>query len=266
MRQAGRIVAVVLGVLVKSVREGLKTGELDKIAGRELESLGAKPSFKGYRGYPANLCVSVNDEIVHGIPGERVLREGDIVSLDLGSVYRGFQGDAAVTVGVGKITPEARDLIKTTQGALSAGIAAARAGGRLGDISAAVQEYAETRGYSVVREYTGHGIGRDMHEAPQIPNFGIAGQGPELKAGMTLAIEPMVNIGDWRTRVGDDQWLVMTADGSLSAHFEHTIAINDGAAEILTDDGELYELVERTLDTAHTRTEVFSAGRENTHG
>jgi len=234
MRQAGRIVAIVLEILIRRVRPGMKTKELDIIAARELERLGAKPSFKGYRGFPANLCVSVNDEIVHGIPEERVLNEGDIVSLDLGAIFMGFQGDAAVTVGVGEISLEAKQLIQTTEGALKAGIAAARPGARLGDISAAIQTYAESRGYSVVREYSGHGIGREMHEEPQIPNFGPPASGPVLKRGMTLALEPMVNIGSWQTRLGDDHWTVLTADGSLSAHFEHTIAITDGEAEVLT--------------------------------
>lgn len=234
MRQAGRIVATVLEVVKLKVKPGMKTEELDIIAGREVEKLGAKPSFKGYRGFPANLCVSVNDEVVHGIPGDRVLNDGDIVSIDFGAIFQGFQGDAAVTVGVGNISPEARKLIEATRGALQAGIAAGAAGMRLGDISAAVQQYVESRGYSVVREYTGHGIGRDMHEEPQVLNFGEPGQGPVLKKGMTLAIEPMVNIGDWRTRVGDNHWTVFTEDGSLSAHFEHTVAIKDDELEILT--------------------------------
>ena len=234
MRAAGRMVAMVLGILSKQVRPGMKTRELDVIAGRELDRLGAKPSFKGYRGFPANLCVSVNDEIVHGIPGERVLVEGDIVSLDLGVVFDGFQGDAAVTVGVGEISPAAKQLLETTEGALKAGMAAARAEARLGDISAAIQNYAESRGYSVVREYTGHGIGREMHEEPQIPNFGKSGTGPVLKKGMTLALEPMVNIGDWHTRLDSNHWTVFTADGSLSAHFEHTIAVTDAEPEVLT--------------------------------
>ena len=212
----------------------MKTEELDIIAAREVAKLGAQPSFKGYRGFPATLCVSVNDEIVHGIPGKRVLRERDIVSLDFGVIYQGFQGDAAVTVGVGDVSPEAQRLMDTTEGALKAGIDAARPGTRVGDISAAIQHYAESRGYSVVREYTGHGIGRQMHEEPQIPNFGPAGQGPALKKGMTLALEPMVNIGDWRTSVGDNHWTVSTIDGSLSAHFEHTIAVTDAEPEVLT--------------------------------
>jgi methionyl aminopeptidase len=234
MRQAGRMVAKVLKILCQQVRGGMKTRELDVIAATEIERLGGKPSFKGYRGFPANLCVSVNDEVVHGIPGERILRDGDIVSLDLGVVFMGFQGDGAVTIGVGEISPQAQALIKTTEEVLNAGITAARAGARLGDVSATIQGYAESRGYSVVREYSGHGIGREMHEEPQIPNFGVKGTGPVLEKGMTIALEPMVNIGDWRTRVGDDRWTVLTADGSLSAHFEHTIAITDDEAEVLT--------------------------------
>jgi len=234
MRQAGKIVATVLEILKSQVKAGMKTKELDIIAARELERLDAKPSFKGYRGFPANLCVSVNDEIVHGIPGERVLDEGDIVSLDLGAIFMGFQGDAALTVGVGKISSQARQLIETAEGGLGAGIAAANPEARLGDISAAIQNYAESRGFSVVREYSGHGIGREMHEEPQIPNFGLPGSGPLLKKGMTLALEPMVCAGDWRTRVSSNHWTVVTADGNLSAHFEHTIVITDAEPEVLT--------------------------------
>jgi len=234
IRQAGSIVATILGILSKQIRPGMKTKELDIITARELERLGAKSSSKGYHGFPANLCVSVNDEIVHGIPGERVLNEGDIVSLDLTANINGFHGDSAVTVGVGKIKPKAKRLIEATKGALEAGINAARPGARLGDVSAAIQDYAESRGYSVVHEYTGHGIGCDMHEEPQIPNFGLPGTGLVLKKGMTLALEPMVNLGGWQTRLGDDHWTVFTADGSLSAHFEHTIAITDSKPEVLT--------------------------------
>jgi methionyl aminopeptidase len=234
MRQAGRIVGTVLDTLSRRVKPGMKTKELDIIAAEAVERLGGTPSFKGYRGFPANLCVSVNDEVVHGIPGERVLREGDIVSLDFGAIYKGFHGDGAITVGVGEIDSKAKELVDTTRGALAAGIAAAHAGARLGDISAAIQGYAEGRGFSVVREYTGHGIGREMHEEPQIANFGVAGTGPVLKKGMTIALEPMVNLGDWHTRLGGDQWTVLTADGSLSAHFEHTIAISGEEAEVLT--------------------------------
>jgi len=234
MRQAGRILAAILRIMTEQLKPGMKTRELDVIADRELKKHGAKASFKGYHGFPANLCVSVNDEIVHGIPGGRVLHEGDIVSLDFGTIFNGFQADAAVTVGVGKVNAKAKQLMEATEGALEAGINEARHGARLGDISAAIQNHAESRGFSVVREYTGHGIGREMHEEPQIPNFGIPGSGPVLKRGMALALEPMVNAGDWHTRQGDDHWTVTTVDGSLSAHFEHTIVITDGEAEVLT--------------------------------
>jgi methionyl aminopeptidase len=234
MREAGRIVATVLAELRSQVKPGMKTRELDKIAERETEKLGAIPSFKGYHGYPASVCVSINDEIVHGIPGDRIMNEGDIASIDFGVIYNDFQGDSAITVPVGNITPETEKLLEATEGALMAGIQAAHADGRLGDISAAIQDYAESRGYGVVREYTGHGIGRNMHEDPQIPNFGIPGQGPLLKTGMTLALEPMINIGDWRTRLEEDNWTVRTSDGSLSAHFEHTIVITENGSEILT--------------------------------
>jgi methionyl aminopeptidase len=234
MRQAGKIVAQVLAKLVEAVRPGLTTEQLDVIAEREIRLLGGIPSFKGYHGYPASLCVSINDEIVHGIPGERVIRIGDIVSLDLGAIYQGFQGDAARTVGVGAVSLKAEALIQATQGSLQAGIQKARQGNHLGDISAAVQQYAESRGFAVVREYTGHGIGREMHEDPLIPNFGSPGTGLLLKRGMTLAIEPMLNAGDWLTRVGSNKWTVSTADGSLSAHFENTVLITDNDPEVLT--------------------------------
>lgn len=234
MRRAGRIVAMVLQKMKKELKPGMKTRELDEIAARELVRLGGKPSFLGYRGYPASICASVNDELVHGIPGDRVVREGDLVSLDFGAIYHNFQGDAAITVGVGKVSPEAAELIDATEKALATGIAAAHPGARLGDVSAAIQNYAESRGFAVVREYTGHGIGRQMHEEPQIPNFGEPHTGPELKKGMALALEPMLTAGDWRTKVASDGWTVSTADGSLCAHFEHTLAITDGGAEVLT--------------------------------
>ncbi len=235
MRQAGEIVAKVLLILVESVKPGLKTKELDAIAEREIKRLGGIPSFKGYRGFPASLCVSINDEIVHGIPGEKVLKDGDIVSLDLGAIYQGYQGDAARTVGVGNITPQAQALIRATEGAFRSGIKMARDNARLGDISAAVQRYAEARGFSVVREYTGHGIGRQMHEDPLVPNYGNPGTGPVLKKGMTLAIEPMLNAGGWRTKIDSNRWTVYTEDGSLSAHFENTIVITDDEPEITTE-------------------------------
>jgi methionyl aminopeptidase len=234
MRQAGKIVAKVLAQLVEAVQPGLKTKELDLIAEREIRLLGGTPSFKGYHGYPASLCISINDEVVHGIPGERVIQKGDIVSLDLGAVYQGYQGDAARTVGAGSVSLQAEALMQAAQGALRAGIVLARQGNRLGDISAAVQQYAEAKGFTVVREYTGHGIGREMHEEPLIPNFGTPSTGPLLKKGMTLAIEPMLNVGDWRTRLGSNKWTVSTLDGSLSAHFEDTVLVTDGDAEVLT--------------------------------
>ena len=234
MRQAGQVTAEVLKILANSAKAGMETRELDVIAERECRKRGAVPSFKGYQGFPASACVSVNDEIVHAIPGKRVIKEGDIVKIDFGVILNGFQGDAAVTVGVGRTSPAAQRLIEATEGALWAGIAAARAGSHLGDISAAIQDHAEARGFTVVREYTGHAIGRDMHEDPFVPNFGIPGTGILLKKGMTLALEPMLNIGDWRTRRSDDKWTVLTVDGSLSAHFEHTIAITNGEAEVLT--------------------------------
>jgi methionyl aminopeptidase len=240
MRQSGRIVAEILKIVSEKIKPGMKTKEMDIIAASELKKRGAESSFKGYRGYPATICVSINDEIVHGIPGDRVLKEGDIVSLDFGAIYQGFHGDAAVTIPVGKVSDEAKRLIETTKGTLKRGIAAARDGANLGDVSAAIEEYAKSKGYSLVREYTGHGIGRKMHEEPQIPNtteppYGLQpGTGPVLKKGMTLALEPMLNIGDWRTRVDEDHWTVRTADGSLSAHFEHTIVVDDVEPEVLT--------------------------------
>ncbi|MEK7681431.1 MAG: type I methionyl aminopeptidase [Chloroflexota bacterium] len=234
MRQAGKVVAHMIDALVKAVRPGIRTGELDAIAERVVRDMGAIPSFKGYRGFPATICVSVNDEIVHGIPGRRVLNEGDIVGLDVGAIVSGYHGDAAVTVGVGRISREAEQLIETTRETLARGIQEARAGNRMGDISAAIQSYAESRGYSVVKEYVGHGIGRALHEEPAVPNYGERGKGLALQSGMVLALEPMVNIGTWRTRLKPDNWTVVTLDGSLSAHFEHTVAITDGTPEVLT--------------------------------
>jgi methionyl aminopeptidase len=234
MRQAGRIVAVVIEAMVEQVKPGMTTAELDALAYQTITKMDAKPSFLGYRGFPASVCISVNEEVVHGIPGKRRLKEGDIVGIDLGAIYKGYQGDAAVTVPVGRISPQAERLLEVARGALDAAIAAARRGRRVGDISWAIQNHAESRGFSVVRQYVGHGIGRAMHEDPQVPNFGQPGRGDRLKPGMTLALEPMVNIGNWSTEVLDDGWTVVTGDGSLSAHFEHTIAITDGEAEILT--------------------------------
>ena len=234
MRQAGRIVAAILEVLKKSIKPGIITKELDDLTVEELKKHGAKSSSKGYRGYPAYLCVSINDELVHGIPGKRVLNEGDIVTVDFSAIYKGFHGDAARTVAVGKVSDLARDLLATTEEALKIGVDRADCGSHLGDVSSAIQSFIESRGFSVVREYSGHGIGRRMHEDPSVPNFGIPGQGLVLRKGMTIALEPMVTVGDWHTEVGRDGWTVSTVDGSLCAHFEDTIAITDGRAEILT--------------------------------
>ena len=234
MQEAGRVVAAVIEALTGTVKPGVTTGELDEVADKELKKHGAVSAFKGYRGFPASICTSINEEVVHGIPGSRILKSGDIISLDVGAILDGFYADAAVTLPVGKISAEAQKLVETTRGALQAGIAVARSGARLGDISAAIQSYVESRNFSVVKEYVGHGVGRDLHEDPQIPNFGIAGEGPLLRKGMTLALEPMVNAGDWRTKVADNKWTVSTIDGRLSAHFEHTIVITDGSPEILT--------------------------------
>jgi methionyl aminopeptidase len=232
MRRCGKILAAILDKLRAEVRPGIKTGQLDIMMVEESKKRGVIPSFKNYRGFPANLCVSVNDEIVHGIPGERILQEGDIVSLDVGAKLNGFHTDAAITIGVGRISKEAENLIAVTEGSLKSGIAQAISGAWVEGISSAIQHYVEAKGFSVVREYTGHGVGRDLHEEPQIPNF-VVGKGILLRKGMTLAIEPMVNAGDWHTKLADNQWTVLTADGSLSAHFEHTIAITDNEAEVL---------------------------------
>jgi len=232
MRECGKILAAILDKLRAEIRPGIKTAQLNMIMAEETEKREVIPSFKNYRGFPANLCVSVNDEIVHGIPGERILQEGDIVSLDAGVKLNGFHTDAAITLGVGRISKEAQDLIAVTEDSLKSGVAQAINGAWVGDISYAIQHYVEAKKFSVVREYTGHGVGRDLHEEPPIPNF-VVGKGPMLRKGMTLAIEPMVNVGDWHTKLAANQWTVLTADGSLSAHFEHTIAITYNEAEVL---------------------------------
>jgi len=234
MRQAGRVVAETLQLLVERLRPGVIERELDEAVRREFARRGVEPTFLGYHGYPATVCVSVNDEIVHGIPGDREIQDGDVVSIDLGCTYKGFVADAALTVGVGNVSPEAQRLIDVTREALARGIAAARAGARVGAIGHAIQSYVESQGFSVVREYVGHGVGRQMHEDPQVPNYGSPDTGPVLRPGMVIAIEPMVNAGDWRTKQDSDNWTVRTVDGSLSAHFEHTLAITDGEAEVLT--------------------------------
>ena len=236
MRESGRILAETLQLLLDRLRPGLVERELDEIARREFKKRGVVPTFLGYAQppYPATVCVSINDEIVHGIPGSREIADGDVVSIDIGCTHKGFVADMAVSVAVGNAGPEARKLVEVTGEALSRGIAAARGGSRVGDIGAAVQGYVESNGLSVVREYVGHGVGRAMHEDPPIPNFGTPGTGTILRPGMVIAIEPMVNIGDWRTKKDSDNWTVRTLDGSLSAHFEHTLAITDGEPEVLT--------------------------------
>ena len=234
MREAGRIVAEAKVVLADAVRPGLTTVELDSIAEDEIRRRGGVPSFKGYLGFPATICSSFNEEIVHGIPSARVMREGDVLSIDIGAIVGGFHSDTAFTIGVGEVTVKARRLIDATREALRLGIAKAKADARIGDISAAVQEYAEGLGYSVVRQYVGHGIGRSMHEDPQVPNYGAAGKGPVLREGMAIAIEPMLNEGTWETERLDDGWTVVTADGLLSAHFEDTVAITKNGAEVFT--------------------------------
>lgn len=234
MRHAGRVVAEVLEALRSEVRPGVTTGELDELAERMLRERGAKPSFKGYNGYPACVCTSVDDEVVHGIPGPRRLEEGQIIGLDFGAYVDGFHGDSAVTVPVGEVSPLAQELLRVTREALYRGIEQARAGRHLYDISSAIQGWVESHGFSVVRDYGGHGIGHDMHEDPHVPNFGAPGHGPALKSGMTLAIEPMVNVGRYEVVVRPDRWTLVTADASLSAHFEHTVLITDGEPEILT--------------------------------
>jgi methionyl aminopeptidase len=233
-RASNRIVAEVLSKLREKVKPGVRTKELDKFAEEIAEKRGAKPAFKGYRGYPHSLCISINEVVVHGMPSERVLEEGDIISLDFGVCYQGFCGDSAITLPVGKVTEKASRLMQVTEQSLYAGIEQAKKGNRLGDISAAVQTIVEDAGYSVVRDFVGHGIGKNLHEEPQIPNFGQKGRGIELKRGMILAIEPMVNEGKYKVHVLPDGWTVVTKDGSLSAHFEHSIAITDNGPDILS--------------------------------
>ncbi len=234
MRDAGRVVAGVLGELSRAIKPGVTTGELDRLAEDFILARGARPAFKGLYGFPASICTSVNEQVVHGIPGLRKLESGDIISIDVGAEINGYYGDSAATFPVGEVSPEAKKLLQVTEEALYEGIRFARQGNRLSDISHAVQSYVEKNGFSVVRDYVGHGIGRSMHEEPQVPNFGKPGRGPRLKAGMTLAIEPMVNAGTHEVCTLGDNWTVVTRDSRLSAHFEHTIAITDGEPEILT--------------------------------
>jgi methionyl aminopeptidase len=234
IRASNLIVVEILTELKERVQEGVTTLELDHLSEELVLKKGAKPAFKGYRGYPFSLCASINEQVIHGLPSERVLREGDIVGLDFGVYYHGYYGDAALTVPVGKISSEAALLLEATEASLTRAIHEATVGNRLGDISAAVQTHVEAEGFSVVKDFVGHGIGRDLHEDPQIPNYGVKGRGVALKAGMVLAIEPMVNAGTYKIRMLADGWTAVTADGRLSAHFEHTIAITDHGPEILS--------------------------------
>lgn len=235
IRRACLVVSEALKALAAAAVPGTSTAELDALAAEEIRKRGAKPAFLGYRGYPATLCASVNEEVIHGIPQPgRRLKDGDIIGFDLGAVVDGFYGDAARTVGVGAVAPEAEKLMRVTREALQQGIAAARPENRVGDIGAAVQRHAEENGFSVVREFVGHGIGRALHEEPAVPNYGRAGTGPRLKAGMVLAIEPMINAGGPEVRVLADGWTAVTADGRLSAHFEHTVAVTESGPVVLT--------------------------------
>ncbi len=235
MAMASKLVAETLEALRREIKAGVTTGELDRLAEEFIRARGGIPAFKGYRNYPKALCTSVNEQVVHGIPSKRVLKDGDIIGLDLGAIVNGFYGDSAVTVGVGTIHSKAAELLRVTEEALYKGIEQAVMGNRLSDISHAIQRHAEAAGFSVVRDFVGHGIGRQLHEEPQIPNYGEPGQGPRLQVGMVLAIEPMINVGDYRVRILEDRWTAVTVDGSLSAHFEHTIAIQpSGPPRILT--------------------------------
>jgi methionyl aminopeptidase len=239
MRPSGRITAGTIQRVLAAVRPGATTADLDAVAESTIREAGAVPSFKGYRGFPASICTSLNNEIVHGIPSKgRVLKDGDLLSLDFGAIWEGFHSDSAVTVFVGEPpSSEAEKLVRVTEEALEVGVAQIRPGGRVTDISSAVQQCAEGAGFSVVREYVGHGVGRSLHEDPQIPNYGAPGRGPELRPGLVVAVEPMVNLGGWETAVLADEWTVVTLDGSLSAHFEHTIAVTDDGHEVLTARG-----------------------------
>jgi methionyl aminopeptidase len=236
MRESGKIVAKVHSVLKDMIKPGITTKELDEIAERIILEHEAQPAFKGYGGFPATICASVNEEVVHGIPGDRMLREGDIISIDVGALKNGYYGDSAKTYPVGQISAKAEKLIRVTRESFYEGLKFCKVGYRLSDVSHAIQMHVEAEGFSVVRDYVGHGIGASLHEDPQIPNYGPAGKGPRLSAGMVLAIEPMINAGRFSVRVLGDNWTVVTADGSLSAHYEHTIAITDEDPIILTTD------------------------------
>lgn len=234
MREAGRIVALTHQELAKAIKPGVTTKQLDELAETFIRSMGAIPSFKGYGGFPGSICTSVNEELVHGIPGKRTLQEGDIISLDIGAQFQGFHGDSAWTYPVGTISPENQMLLRVTEESLFKGLEQARSGARLSDISHAIQVHAEAAGFTLVREYVGHGIGQNLHEDPQVPNYGPPNRGPRLKPGMVLAVEPMVNAGERYVRTLEDNWTVVTVDRKNCAHFEHTIAITEDGYEIFT--------------------------------
>jgi methionyl aminopeptidase len=234
MRRSGKITAKTLTTLMAAAKAGMTTRELDRIADESIRSMGGVPTFIGYNGYPSAICASVNDEVVHGMPGDRVLEEGDLLSLDIGTTLEGYVSDSAVTMAIGTPSPEAERLMRVTQECLMLGIAQMQVGNNLGDIGHAVQQHAEANGYGVVRALVGHGIGRKMHEDPQVPNYGNPGAGPKLRAGLVLAVEPMITEGTWQVETLEDGWTVVTQDGKLAAHFEHTIAVTDDGPKILT--------------------------------
>lgn len=251
MREAAQVVSRTLGKIARRIEPGVSTGELDRVAEEYIASQGGRPAFKGYGGpvnpFPATLCISINEEVVHGIPGERILKEGDIVSVDCGVEKEGYFGDHAYTFMVGECDPKARELLKTTLESLYKGIEQAVHGNRMGDLSNAVQNHCESKGYGVVRDLVGHGLGKQMHEDPSVPNFGRRGRGPRLREGMTLAIEPMVTMGSWKVRTLKDGWTVVTSDGSLAAHFEHDIVVREGEAEILSTFDYIAEITKNEI-------------------
>jgi methionyl aminopeptidase len=234
MRRSGKITAKTLTMLMDAAKPGITTGELDRLAEASIRSMGGIPTFQGYHGYPSSICASVNDEVVHGMPGDRVLREGDLLSIDIGTTLDGYVSDSAVTVAIGRVSEAAKRLMRVTQECLMLGIAQMQVSNTVGDIGHAVQQHAESRGYGVVRALVGHGVGKKMHEDPQVPNYGVPGTGPKLRAGLVLAVEPMITEGTWEVETLDDGWTVVTEDGKLAAHFEHTIAVTDEGPKILT--------------------------------
>ena len=246
IKESNQIVAEILSDLGKMVKPGIQTRELDEYAHSRAREMGAIPAFKGYRSFPASLCTSINEEIVHGIPSSRVLQEGDIISLDFGVIYEGYYGDAAVTHPVGEVSPIARKLIAAATQSFYEGIKQLKVGNRISDVSYAVQKFVESVGFSVIKTFVGHGIGMSLHEEPQIPNFGSPGHGPKIKPGMVLAIEPMIAVGDWNVDILADQWTAVTRDKSLSAHFEHTVAVRDNSVEILS-------LLETDSDSSYSK-------------